>query len=502
MKVRDIIIYLLSVLAILLCMSLLMPEKGIDIGSHNYTLPKIGEILTFEKKEVEKDALQRMQQIEEDLNKTEIEEQLKLKERLAEEGKKLARDKEFLATLSENPAQIYLPNNNAHYFDKLFEAMDSCTSRGEVVHILHYGDSQIEADRITCYIRKKLQDKFGGEGPGLLPVVQPIHSYTVKQTHSDNMKRYLVDGTKQIKADNQRYGALAQFATFDGKAKFGIRSKLETHNSFNNIRLFVGNTSDNFVVSMTQGANKKQKDSKTIEAKTTGASLINWRLKNEVKEINIELEGSGELYAISLDGQSGVAVDNVPMRGSRGTFFTRMEQSLFAYMHKQLNTKMILLEFGGNVMPAITSMDDIDAYQKLMAMQINWIKKACPDVPIILIGPSDMGITINGKVQTRPFLPENVEAMKKTANDNGIAFWNMYEVMGGYNSMIDWVAQQPRLAISDYTHMTNRGAEKIGKIFTESLLKYYDYYTSCKKTTEDKPADEDTAGKDSTRQEK
>ena len=37
------------------------------------------------------------------------------------------------------------------------------------VRAFHYGDSQIEGDRITGYLRTQWQTEFGGYGPGLLP---------------------------------------------------------------------------------------------------------------------------------------------------------------------------------------------------------------------------------------------------------------------------------------------------------------------------------------------
>ena len=109
-------------------------------------------------------------------------------------------------------------------------------------------------------------------------------------------------------------------------------------------------------------------------------------------------------------------------------------------------------------------------------MQIQWVKKACPGAAIIVIGPSDMGTSVNGEIKTRPFLPENVNSMKACALENGVAFWDMYDVMGGYNSMKKWVKQRPPLALTDYTHFTNTGAERIGKLFSESLENYHEYY--------------------------
>lgn len=462
MKAKEIIIFFVSILMVLAAIALVFPNKGVEGYFHTYRFPHLDKLLNFhpEKKEVK--ALDRMKNIEQNMQ-------------LDDSQPMSAYDREFMQFNAKNPARIYLPHNNVHYFDRLFAQMDSCVSKGELLHVVHYGDSQIEADRITSYIRERLQSQFGGSGPGLLPVVQPIHSYTVKQRNSNNMERYLVDGTLQKVALGRRYGALAQYTSFSGNANFHIYTKMDRHNTFNNIRLFVGNTSPNFRAQLVPD-NSKPLETHIIAKATPGASIINWKMRRGISAFTINVSGSGELYGVSLDAQCGIAVDNVPMRGSRGTFFTRMDQTLFSYMHQQLNTQLILLEFGGNAMPIIQTQQDVLAYRQLMDMQIRWIKQCCPQATLILLGPTDMSEKVDGQLQTRRLLEENIQCMRDIALRDGIAFWNMYDVMGGRNSMQEWVSQNPPLAMPDYTHLSNAGAEMIGKMFVESLLNYYDHY--------------------------
>ena len=53
--------------------------------------------------------------------------------------------------------------------------------------------------------------------------------------------------------------------------------------------------------------------------------------------------------------------------------------------------------------------------------------------------------------------------------------------MGGENSMVQWVKARPALAGSDYVHFTLAGSRKIGDMFCDALLLYYDYYRFRKK---------------------
>ena len=87
-----------------------------------------------------------------------------------------------------------------------------------------------------------------------------------------------------------------------------------------------------------------------------------------------------------------------------------------------------------------------------------------------------MSTRIDGEWRTYPKLPLVVDSLRAAANDMGAAYWDLYRVMGGYNSMAQWCESSPLLAGSDHIHFTPRGAERVGNLFCKSLKLYYDYY--------------------------
>jgi len=68
------------------------------------------------------------------------------------------------------------------------------------------------------------------------------------------------------------------------------------------------------------------------------------------------------------------------------------------------------------------------------------------------------------------------DMMKKYTQKSGAAYWDMYEAMGGRNSMPEWVKAKPKLATNDYTHYTSRGARLIANMFYNALLYEYQLY--------------------------
>jgi lysophospholipase L1-like esterase len=140
------------------------------------------------------------------------------------------------------------------------------------------------------------------------------------------------------------------------------------------------------------------------------------------------------------------------------------------------NAGLIILQFGGNYMPVTTSTERVVNYCKIMEDQIQYFHAVAPEAKILFIGPSDMGTSRGGRIVTRPRLPEMVDSLKATALRNDAAYWDMFRMMGGENSMVQWVKHQPPYAGADYTHFTPAGAQKVGEALSKSFLTYYDYY--------------------------
>ena len=87
-----------------------------------------------------------------------------------------------------------------------------------------------------------------------------------------------------------------------------------------------------------------------------------------------------------------------------------------------------------------------------------------------------MGKSYNGKLGTWKGLPELNDSLRAMALRNKIAYWDMFNVMGGEGSMAQWVKHNPPMAGPDYVHFTYRGAQEIGSDLAKSFTTYYDFY--------------------------
>jgi len=212
-----------------------------------------------------------------------------------------------------------------------------------------------------------------------------------------------------------------------------------------------------------------------VDSSYTKLNVYTWKLPDTTSSVKITLTGNTEIYAVSADGDHGVAVDNVAMRGSSGTIFHRIDPELLAESYKAMNAKLIMMEYGGNMVPSIST-SNIDWIKKLVTRQILAIQKANPDADIIFIGPADMERQSDGRWKTYPALRMTIAALREVALENGVAYWDMHRVMGGNGTMSKWVKREPPLGFTDHIHFTRRGAAHMGDLFSSSLRMYYDFF--------------------------
>ena len=393
---------------------------------------------------------------------------------------------------------LEFPNNDKSILYGFFEELATIKGKGKLLRIMHYGDSQIETDRMTRYFRNKLQSQFGGQGPGFVSAVQAFDFKSpMIQTYFGDWHRYVAYGRLDTTVKHRRYGVLANFCQFSpivtdtafsvlNNDKLNPPMKYKASLSFSpspyaysrakqykRCRMFVGkNTAD---LGIKVYADKNLISEENL-APFDNLKTITQTFEKSPTTLSFEFEAeeSPEFYGFAFDGFSGIAVDNIAMRGSGGQIFTRMDLKLLAQFYRLLNTKLLILQFGGNVVPG--ERDNYDFYRKSFSRQLRTIKRIAPGMTIIVIGLADMSkkekdlyVSYSNVVLIR-------DALKKASFDNDCAYWDMYEAMGGENSMPSWVFRDPPLAEKDFTHFTPRGANIIAKMFYNAFIYEYNLY--------------------------
>ena len=458
MKAREVLAFIAGVLSLLGLLWLVTPADGVNLGPLNLRFASYQRTL--------RDAHE--QKVDVDSVLMAVESRFKM------EADTLSYYRRFFY---ENPDRIFLPGDDYHFFDPVFRQMEGATDH--LVRVVHYGDSQIELDRISQDLREALQERFGGSGTGLFPALGNVPSASISKAASGSFTQYTMygDSTTQ-RAGHNRYGILAQVVQLTGSGTLTLRgtknkNAREGVKTFESVSVLYGK-GENLVVKAASGTDKPEPE---VRKGDNGTTLLTWRFSQPVEKATLTFQGNAELYGIGADGNAGVAVDNVPLRGCSGTIFTRISKPLMTDSFALTDTRLIILQFGGNMMPMIRGAKQIEPYQEQIAKQIAYFHEVAPQAKILFIGPSDMGKSVNGRVVTWPHLPELVDSLKATALRNDAAYWDLYRMMGGENSMAQWVRHNPPYAGPDYIHFTPAGAQKVGDALSRSFLTYYDFYT-------------------------
>ena len=460
MKARQVLGFLLGVFALLGVLWLTVPADGVPLGPLQLRFASYQRTLA--------DAAQVKVDVDSVLRTVEA--------RFRMESDTLAYYRKFFY---ENPDRIYLPKDDYTYLDPLFRQLEQARRQGKTVRITHYGDSQIEMDRISQDLREALQGRFGGSGTGLFPALGNVPSASISKVANGGFEHFTMygDSTTQ-RAGHNRYGPMAQVVKLTGGGTVSLRgtrnkNAREGVKTFESVCVLYGRPSKNFHLT---ASSDTLKPVPVVESGEQGTTLVTWHFGRQVEKATLRFQGDAEIYAIGADGDAGVAVDNIPLRGCSGTIFTRISQPLLEESFALLDTRLIILQFGGNYMPVATSTRVIERYQEQIAQQIQYFHTVAPQARILFIGPSDMGKSVNGRIVTWPRLPELVDSLKATALRNDAAYWDLYRMMGGENSMAQWVRHSPPYAGPDYIHFTPAGAQKVGDALSRSLLGYHDFY--------------------------
>ena len=473
MKISHTILFILSVFLILGIGWFTFPAKGIAIGDRTLRFPSYEEDRMGEQETIDVDSV---------LNNVSKSFEMNVSETLFDSLLF------FYDYLTENPNRIYLPYDDYTYFDSLFYLLEHAQQDHKLYRVIHYGDSQIEMDRITSVVRQRLQEIFGGSGPGMISAVKRISSISLSQNYSGNLTRYaLIGDSTSRKASHNRYGVMTQFCQTNGQSTVSFfrtnnTQAFEKAKEISRVSMLIGNNSHGFKTWLkADNVNGEVKEYPINQ----GTTLITWELPGNITKGTITMQGSAEIYGVMLDGDYGVAVDNNALRGCSGTVFTRINKNLMKDSFKTLDVRMIILQFGGNRMPMISGTKSICSYIKEMEHQINYFKEVAPQATILFVGPADMGKSYNGKIGTWKGLPELNDSLKSMSLRNEIAYWDMFHVMGGEGSMAQYVKHKPALAGPDYIHFTFRGAQEIGNDLAKSLIIYHDFYNFRKRVPEE-----------------
>ena len=363
--------------------------------------------------------------------------------------------------------------------NSLNKFLDSLKYSRRQIRIIYYGDSQIEGDRITSYLRHTLRKGHGGTGPGLfLPLMPVMYTKSVWLRSSSNWKRYNYLSYKAGEISHRNLGPFmvicrylpeGEKTTDPEKAFVRIKPSNFADSAsaeYDILRVFYGNTES--IVNVVVKSGNKELFADTLK-RGSGFNEIKCSIKG-AKDILIEFEGnvSPDIYGISIESEKGVIVDNIPQRGSAGLEFTMVNKDNLVKAYRELSPDLIVLHYGLNIVKNVRY--DYSYYQIGLGRQLALLKEILPLTPILVIGVTDMAVNEGDSIKSYRNIPAIIEAQKRATQKAGETFWDSYRAMGGESSIIKWAEKKFPLAQKDYVHFTYPGADTLSAMLASSLF--------------------------------
>ncbi|MBS1623063.1 MAG: hypothetical protein JST83_03520 [Bacteroidetes bacterium] len=352
-------------------------------------------------------------------------------------------------------------------------ALDSADQ--QVVRIAYFADSYVEGDIMLQPLRDTLQQVYGGNGVGFVPITSEVAGFRISIIHKfDNWTTYSMVG------DRSNEHPL-------GPAGFSFVPKEENQVSYKASRyrhLTTLPTAQLFYRQCAGPCAVVKNETDTIGL--TGDKPVNViNLAKNAPSLKLSfIADSMDLYGISFEDTRGISVDNFSMRGNSGTALNAVSEGMYRSFDAVHPYRLIFLAYGLNV--ASEKQTDYSSYGKSMTRVVERMKSAFPNSSIVLVGCSDRGANVDGDYMTMENVKLLIREQRKVAAKNGICFWDMFQAMGGDSTMVRWVNEKPPLANNDYTHLTFRGGHRIAELLAGTLLYEKEKYDRRKKLTKKK----------------
>ena len=374
---------------------------------------------------------------------------------------------------------------------KFFSSLEN-ESQDKQIRIAHFGDSLIEGDMITKDFRFFLQRQFGGRGVGFVPITSNVARFrsTIQHSFSDNWRTQAVVNGSVSKSmaglagrvffprkTCHRPDSVTNHISSNSWVEYrALNNKDNKTNSFGLIRLLYGSVKGEAYVTYALDDGELQ-----TRQLSYGEGLRELIINEDKITRKIQLCFSSpddmEVYGMSFEDGPGIYVDNYSLRRASGTYLNKIENSVYQGFNKLLDYRLIIIQYGANI--ADPNIDNFRWYENQLYEILLKLKSQFPEAGILVVSAADKSMKSDLEYKTNPAIPKIVSAQRNAAKKAEVAFWNLYQAMGGENAMLKWRRQN--LVSDDYTHFSHAGAKKIADLLSKALSYGLSHYESSRK---------------------
>ncbi len=340
-------------------------------------------------------------------------------------------------------------------------------SNKKKVHILHIGDSHVQADIFTNETRTLMGSSFGYSGRGM------VFPYTTARTHTAADYRCYHSGKWLYARNVERNPELPlgvsgiTSKTLDSNSEFRLVFKDDAiKKDFTKLRILCKRSPYSFDLKVSAGNESRVIDIfNDPQDSLTDEIIVNLDSGYSEYKFSIAsrdtLQTSFEIYGLSFESESdrGLLYTSVGINGAG--HYSILRENLLPQQLKILNPDAIILDVGAN--DFYQKGMDIPTFKDNLISIIDLFKKQLPRTVIILSNSQDIhrgGYSIKSCSIFSMLISE-------VAKEKNVAFYDWYRVAGGDKSMRIW--RSLRLANRDGVHLTRDGYNLKGDLIYQAF---------------------------------
>lgn len=366
------------------------------------------------------------------------------------------------------------------FYEKLYELEQKKTNR---VNIAHIGDSHIQADIFSGTLRQHLQRQFGNAGRGL------IFPYRVAKSNEPSSYKT----TSPVKWESKRNVfyekplpiGISGFTieTNDSMAELDLTVKNQPglNYSFTKFTLFHERGANNYDLTICDSLNCERGIFKSTD-ETKSPFISELKFDKPINQIILRNKNSDSahqhstrIYGMLLENDSSGILYN--MIGVNGAEYRHYSMSkYFIEQFASLHSDLIIVSMGTN--EGFNKGFEAELFYRQIDTLITAIKASNPRATLLLTTPGDsFRKSKKGRVKN-PDITAAKETIIKYCRNNTIAYWDLYEIMGGFGSMAKWFTA--KLSANDRVHFNGRGYQIQANLLYTAMIKGYEKYKKSK----------------------
>jgi lysophospholipase L1-like esterase len=361
--------------------------------------------------------------------------------------------REALSNITERMAPGVGHFENASALTPFFNRLAASRTSGQPVHILQFGDSHTASDDWVDSMRQDFQSLYGSGGPGFAMAGRPFRGYRRFDVKGGSSEGWETDGTVSHPGDG-----------LQGLSGVSITSHSPGQTVWADIS--AGDVDLYYLQQPGGGSFDVEQDGAPVStvntdgALSTGVFHIQPPAGEHIFGIRTLTASPVRLYGWAPGTASGITWETMGINGAQASIMFNWDEGLWAQQIQMRNPALVVMAYGTN--EANNPKFDPEQFRTGLRNLFARFRRAVPDASLLLVGPPDCG-----RLHPLAHLDEVVEIERAAAHENGVAFWDWRERMGGPRATVNWV--RAGLGQADYVHLTGAGYRMAGQALAGDL---------------------------------